>query len=96
MVGTGSGWVPVQYIISGQFKWVWFPFQVGVVPSSSGCGSQFKWVCFPVQVGVLPSSSGCGFSGSQFKDEDDLTRKLQLEKEYQVFVKMDKRVPGTK
>ena len=71
------------------FKWVWFPVQVDVVPSSSGCAS-------PVQVGVLPSSSGCGFSGSQFKDEDDLTRKLQLEKEYQVFVKMDKRVPGTK
>lgn len=39
---------------------------------------------------------GCGLAGSQFKDEDDLTRKLKLEKEYQVFVKMDKRVPGTK
>lgn len=36
------------------------------------------------------------FAGSQFKDEDDLTRKFKLEKEYQVFVKMDKRVPGTK
>lgn len=36
------------------------------------------------------------YKGSQFKDEDDLTRKLKLEKEYQVFVKMDKRVPGTK
>lgn len=41
---------------------------------------------------------GCGLlgTGSQFKDEDDLTRKFKLEKEYQVFVKMDKRVPGTK
>lgn len=42
---------------------------------------------------------GCDFIvavGTQFKDEDELTRKLKLEKEYQVFVKMDKRIPGTK
>ena len=55
----------------------------------------------PIKVGVA-DRVGCGWcddgfvSGSQFKDEDDLTRKFKLAKEYQVFVKMDKRVPGTR
>lgn len=46
------------------------------------CSANLKWVC-PVV-------------GSLFKNEDELTRKFKMEKEYQVFVKMDKRVPGTK
>lgn len=46
------------------------------------CLADLKWVC-PVV-------------GSLFKNEDELTRKFKMEKEYQVFVKMDKRVPGTK
>ena len=33
---------------------------------------------------------------SQFKNEDDLTRNFQIQREWQVYVKMDKRVPGTK
>ena len=32
--------------------------------------------------------------GLQFNDEDDLTRKFNVDKEYNVFVKMDKKVPG--
>lgn len=32
----------------------------------------------------------------QFKNEDELTRKLKVERDWQVYVKMDKRVPGTK
>ena len=47
-----------------------------------GCGHVDEWVWLAV--------------GTQFKDEDDLTRRFKLEKEYQVFVKMDKRVPGSK
>ena len=39
---------------------------------------------------------GVLFIGSQFKDEDELTRNFKMEKEYQVFVKMDKRVSGTR
>ena len=59
-------------------------------PYKGGCGPWWD---------VASELSGCGFVlllGSQFKDEDELTRKFKLEKEYQVFVKMDKRVPGTK
>jgi hypothetical protein len=33
---------------------------------------------------------------SQFKNEDDMTRNFQVQREWQVYVKMDKRVPGTK
>jgi len=33
---------------------------------------------------------------SQFKDEDELTRKFKVERDWQVYVKMDKKVPGTK
>ena len=33
---------------------------------------------------------------SQFKNEDELTRKFKVERDWQVYVKMDKRVPGTK
>ena len=37
-----------------------------------------------------------GKSLSQFKNEDELTRKFKVERDWQVYVKMDKRVPGTK
>ena len=33
---------------------------------------------------------------SQFKNEDALTRNFQIQREWQVYVRMDKRVPGTK
>ena len=36
------------------------------------------------------------FSQGQFSNEDDLTRKFTIERDWQVFVKVDKRVPGTK
>lgn len=32
----------------------------------------------------------------QFENEDELTRRFTVEREWQVFVKMDKRVPGTR
>ena len=37
-----------------------------------------------------------GKSVTLFKDEDELTRKFKVQREWQVYVKMDKRVPGTK
>ena len=35
-------------------------------------------------------------SQGQFSNEDDLTRKFTVERDWQVFVKVDKKVPGTK
>ncbi len=37
-----------------------------------------------------------GRSMSHFKNEDELTRKFKVERDWQVYVKMDKRIPGTK
>ncbi len=37
-----------------------------------------------------------GRSVSQFKNEDEITRKFKVERDWQVYVKMDKRIPGTK
>lgn len=36
------------------------------------------------------------FSQGQFSNEDELTRKFTVERDWQVFVKVDKRVPGSK
>ena len=33
---------------------------------------------------------------SQFKNEDDLTRNFEVQREWQVYVKMNKKVPGTR
>ena len=35
-------------------------------------------------------------TAAQFKNEDELTRTFKIEREWQVYVKMDKKVPGTK
>ncbi len=37
-----------------------------------------------------------GRSVSQFKNEDELTRKFKVDRDWQVYVKMDKKIPGTK